>query len=282
MIEVPHGLSTTVLDAISALERRTVAHDGGRLKLEWGTLTNRSAEQQNDLLWWDGSQLLGFLGLYCFDGRNVELVGMVDPAARRTGIASSLLDAATVLCRERSYASVLLVVPRHSEAGRLLATKSGGVLDHSEHALVLTEAPSEKPSDLDIETRTATVDDAPEVARLLVAGFGDAPDETEIARGIADERAQTLLIVLDREVVGTVRVTRDGATGGVYGFAVDPKWQGRGIGREVLRRVCVELFGEGFQRVGLEVATQNEHALGLYTSLGFKMVTTEDYFSLAV
>jgi ribosomal protein S18 acetylase RimI-like enzyme len=282
MIEVPHGLSATVLDAISALERRTVAHDGGRLKLEWATLTNRSAEQQNDLLWWDGSQLLGFLGLYCFDGRNVELVGMVDPAARRTGIASSLLDAATVLCRERSYASVLLVVPRHSEAGRLLATKSGGVLDHSEHALVLTEAPSEKPSDLDIETRTATVDDAPEVARLLVAGFGDAPDETEIARGIADERAQTLLIVLDREVVGTVRVTRDGATGGVYGFAVDPKWQGRGIGREVLRRVCVELFGEGFQRVGLEVATQNEHALGLYTSLGFKMVTTEDYFSLAV
>jgi ribosomal protein S18 acetylase RimI-like enzyme len=285
MIEVPHGLSKTVLDAIAALEHRTVTHDGGRLKLEWGTLTNRSADEQNDLLWWDGSQLLGFLGLYCFDGRNAELVGMVDPAARRTGIATALLEAAMVLCRERAYASVLLVVPRHSEAGRVLALQRRAVLDHSEHALVLTEAPtpaSGKPSQLDIETRTATVDDAAEVSRLLIAGFGDAPDEAEIARSIAKEWAQTLLIVLDREVVGTMRVTRDGDAGGVYGFAVDPKWQGRGIGREVLRRVCVELLSEGFKQVGLEVATQNEHALGLYTSLGFKMVTTEDYFSLAV
>jgi ribosomal protein S18 acetylase RimI-like enzyme len=113
MLELSAGLTQHALDALAELEARTVAVDGGRLKLEWGTLRSRPAGQINDVLWWDGPQLLGFVGLYCFDGRNAELVGIVDPSIRRRGIASQLLDAAVSLCSERSYASVLLVVPRH-------------------------------------------------------------------------------------------------------------------------------------------------------------------------
>jgi GNAT superfamily N-acetyltransferase len=45
-------------------------------------------------------------------------------------------------------------------------------------------------------------------------------------RGIAT----ALLVEHQHLVVGTVRVTRDHETAGVYGFAVDPDWQGRGIG----------------------------------------------------
>jgi ribosomal protein S18 acetylase RimI-like enzyme len=280
VLELPQGLSATALGAIAALESRTIAIDGGRLKLEWGTLSRRSVEETNDLLWWDGPRLLGFLGLYCFDGRNVELVGLVDPAARRAGIGTALLDAAMALCRERSYSSVLLLTPRNSDAGRGLALRRGGVLDHSEHALVLTDAPSGKPAPLDLEIRTAVVADAPEVTRLLAAAFGEAPQD--IAQRIASGPSETLLIKTDGLAIGTVRVTRNSDTGGVYGFAVDPSWQGLGVGREVLRRICVELLSEGVKSVGLEVATQNEHALGLYTSLGFKLVTTEDYFSLAI
>ena len=48
----------------------------------------------------------------------------------------------------------------------------------------------------------------------------------------------------------------------------------------MLRRVCQRLRADGAQRVGLEVEVDNEHALGLYTSLGFVRVTTEDYFRL--
>jgi hypothetical protein len=48
MLELPQGLSDVAMDAIAALEHRTLAVDGGRLKLEWGTLARRPTDQTNE------------------------------------------------------------------------------------------------------------------------------------------------------------------------------------------------------------------------------------------
>ena len=253
------GLSARALSALSALEKRTVTADGGRLKLEWGTLRARPGQQVDDLLWWDGDRLLGFLGLYAFDGRTVELAGMVDPAARRRGIATALLDAALPLGRERAYEKTLLVTSRGSEGGLRFALGRGAVLDHSEHALVLVGAPNDGPPGPEVAVRTAASADASDIARLLTAAFGHSPPD--VAERLVTDSARTLIVEVGGAAVGTVRVTREDETGGVYGFAVDPAWQGSGIGREVLRRVCHQLRAEGAQRVGLEVAVLNERAL---------------------
>ena len=278
MIELCRGLSPRALEAIAALEARTVAADGGRLKLEWGTLRARPDDRASDVLWWSGEQLLGFLGLYSYDGRTVELAGMVDPAVRRQGIAKALLDAALTLCRERAYEAALLVTPRASLAGRTLALARGAVLDHSEYALVLEGEPNEGRARPEVVVRTATPADVPAIAELLRVAFGFTSDD--VAMKLETPSARTVVVAIDGAVIGTVRLTRDDDRGGIYGFAVAPSHQGRGIGREVLRRVCRELRAEGARRVGLEVAVQNEGALGLYTSIGFTPVTTEDYYAL--
>ncbi len=282
MIEPSLGLTLSHLDAVAALETRTIDADGGRLKLEWGTLRSRDSAQINDVLWWDGSRLLGFLGIYCFDGNNAELAGMVDPTARRQGIGAALVDAAVSLCQQRSFRSVLLVVPRHSDGGRALALRRNGVLDHSEYALTLNGAPNPTPSGPDVSIRNATVSDAAAVTRLLTDAFGHETDIEEVAQRIATDLARTMIVEFEGNTVGTVRLSREGNVGGIYGFAVDPPWQGRGIGREVLLRVCQEMKSGGVKRIGLEVATQNEGALGLYTSVGFTLVTTEDYYALPI
>ena len=54
----------------------------------------------------------------------------------------------------------------------------------------------------------------------------------------------------------------------------------RGIGRDVLHRLCRSARADGATSVHLEVATDNGRALHLYTSLGFTPVTTEDYYAL--
>jgi ribosomal protein S18 acetylase RimI-like enzyme len=278
VLELARGLSSRELEAVAELEARTVEVDGGRLKLEWGVLNARTGRDIEDILWWEGDRLLGFLGLYAFGPPTVELAGMVDPAARRRGIATALLDAALSVCRDRGYRQVLLVTSRASSEGRSFALSRGAVLEHSEHALVLLEAPTDGHTSPKISMRMATSADTAEVSRLLTAAFGWPPSAE--MKPPARETSRTLLVEISGTAVGTLRLTRDEDAAGIYGFAVDPAWQGRGIGRDVLRRICHQLRQEGVHRIGLEVAVDNDHAMGLYTSLGFTPVTTEDYYAL--
>ena len=280
MLTFARGLTPVDLRAIAELEARTVEVDGGRLKLEWGVLNTRAGRDVEDILWWEDGQLLGFLGLYAFAPPTAELAGMVHPDARRSGIATALLDAALPLCRERGYRQALLVTPRESSPGRSFALSRGAVLEHSEHALVLLSSPSDGAADPAITVRTATEADAAEVSRLLTTAFGTPPSPV-LDLPAATESSGTLVVELAGSAVGTLRLTRESAeAAGIYGFAVDPPLQGRGIGRDVLRRICHQLRDEGVHRIGLEVAVDNDHAMGLYTSLGFTPVTTEDYYAL--
>jgi len=266
------------LEAIAELERRVIEADGGRLKLEWGTLRRRSGDRVEDVMWWEDARLLGFLGIYGFDS-SPELSGMVSPDARRRGIGAALLDAALTLCRERSDRRPLLIVPRPSVAGKRLALRRGGVFDHSEHALVLSGDPTTGSRDPAITLRPATVADLPVVSRLLELGFGE-PAPAGLPERLDSPRERTAIVELAGSAVGTLRLRRDGSDAGIYGFVIDPAWRGRGIGRAALRRACDQLRAEDAHRIGLEVDVENDRALTLYTSVGFTPTGTEDYFAL--
>ena len=251
---------------LAALEERVVAADAGRLKLEWRVLREGRTEV---VLHREDGVLRGAVGLYSWS-TEVELVGAVDPAARGTGLGGALLDVALERCRERDAPAVLLVVPAGGAAGAALARSRGGTPHHAEHALVLTARPEGR-EDPRTRLRPAGAEDAPLVARLLEAGFG-VP--------LSGAWPDTLLVEVDGEPVGTLRVTRDGTTASVHAFVVDPAHQGRGIGRDVLGRVCRTALGAGAERVALEVAVENPGALRLYTATGFVPVAGEDYWAL--
>jgi ribosomal protein S18 acetylase RimI-like enzyme len=278
VLEQAAGLSPEALDAIAELEREVIEVDGGRLKLEWGRLRRRSGGRVEDLLWWEDGRLLGFLGFYGF-GSSLELAGMVAPDARRRGIGTALLDGAVPLYRGLGCREALLIVPRRSEAGKRLALRRDAVFHHSEHALVLSGDPTTGPREPALSVRPATAADIPVVSRLLEAGFEEpAPDD--FAERLRSPHGPTLVVELDGSAVGTLSLTREEGNARIYGFVIDPSRQGRGLGRDALRRVCEQLRTDGARRIGLEVAVDNDRALGLYTSIGFMPVTTEDYFAL--
>jgi ribosomal protein S18 acetylase RimI-like enzyme len=278
VLEQAAGLSSGALDAIAELEREVVDVDGGRLKLEWGRLRGRSGDRVEDLLWWEDGRLLGFLGFYGF-GSSLELAGMVAPNARRRGIGTELLDAALRLCDERDYREALLIVPRSSEAGKRLALRRDAAFHHSEHALVLSGDPTSGAHQPALSVRPATAADIPVLSHLWEAGFG-GPASEDLAGRLNSPQPPTLIVELDGSVVGTLSLNREGGDPRIYGFVLDPAVQGRGLGRDALRRVCEQLRADGAGSIGLEVAVDNDRALGLYTAVGFTPVITEDYFAL--
>jgi ribosomal protein S18 acetylase RimI-like enzyme len=275
VLEQAAGLTPGALQAVAELERQVVQADGGRLKLEWDNLRSRSGDRVEDLLWWGGERLLGFLGIYTF-GESPELAGMVAPDARGRGIGSALLDVAVPLCRERGDRPPLLVVPRQSVEGQRLALRRGGTLDHSEHHLVLLDQPKAGPQEPEISLRPATGPDVPLVVSLLERGFGwSGPDD------LGDRLKRTALVELRGAVVGTLFLERDDdEEASIFGFVIEPSLQGHGIGRAALSQACEQLRADGARRISLDVDVANDRALGLYTSIGFTPVTTEDYFAL--
>jgi ribosomal protein S18 acetylase RimI-like enzyme len=89
--------------------------------------------------------------------------------------------------------------------------------------------------------------------------------------------AGNLVIEYDGERVGKLRWHVEEKESWIYGFAVTPKLQGNGIGRSALIQ-AVQNEAEKGQEIFLEVVPENEHALKLYQSSGFKPFATQDYY----
>lgn len=75
----------------------------------------------------------------------------------------------------------------------------------------------------------------------------------------------------DGEVVGVAWVHPRGPVATIGPLAVDPRCQGRGIGRQLLEH-AVELAGRGVPQVRLVQESYNTAALSLYLRAGFRIV----------
>jgi ribosomal protein S18 acetylase RimI-like enzyme len=278
------GLGPGDLRAVEELAAACVALDGGRLKLEWGTLQSRPPEQVNDFRWTRADNLVGFLGLYSFRSDQVEICGMVHPTARRQGVFSRLFEAAAAELAGRGLTEALLVVDRLYEAGSCFARSAGGTIEHSEHRMTLRREPARVIADPLVSVREAGPADVPFIISCLADAFGFPVEhlEAEEIEALARRFHGTLVVDYASEPVGTVRVDRGDEAAGIYGFAVLPEFQGRGIGRQVLSALARDLSAEGVAEIGLEVSCTNDAALHLYLSCGFDVMGTDDYYTVSV
>ncbi|MGO9879564.1 MAG: GNAT family N-acetyltransferase [Acidimicrobiales bacterium] len=276
------GLRPEDLRAIEDLAAACVAVDGGRLKLERGVLQSRPPDQVNDFLWMGDDGLVGFLGLYGDRPDQAEICGMVHPGARRQGAFTRLFAAATAELARRGVPQALLVVDRLYESGACFARRAGGTIEHSEHRMTLHREPADVVADPLVTLREAALGDARFVLSCISEAFGIPTEHLEDSQveALARRFPGTLVIEYANEPVGTVRVDRDDQAAGIYGFAVVPRYQGRGIGRQVLATLARQLKAEGVADIGLEVSVTNDAALRLYLSCGFDVMGTEDYYEV--
>jgi ribosomal-protein-alanine N-acetyltransferase len=58
----------------------------------------------------------------------------------------------------------------------------------------------------------------------------------------------------------------------ILNIAVDPEYQGKKLGRQLLQHIINNLTTENYQRIYLEVRKSNQAAIHLYESLGFNQI----------
>ena len=112
-----------------------------------------------------------------------------------------------------------------------------------------------------------------ELENLLFDGDDPWPDFAFV-RELAAPHNRYVAARVDDKLVGYAGISRLGRIPPfeyeIHTVGVDPAYQGQGIGRQMM----VELLGEvgPESTVFLEVRTDNEPAIALYTSLGFTKV----------
>lgn len=71
------------------------------------------------------------------------------------------------------------------------------------------------------------------------------------------------------QVIGSVMAGYDGHRGWINYLAVDPAWQGQGLGRALMQQAQDALLALGCPKINLQVRAGNTQALAFYQRLGF-------------
>ncbi|SEM71430.1 Acetyltransferase (GNAT) family protein [Mesobacillus persicus] len=252
--------------------------DGGfQLKLNFDMLENRSEDRQEDFFHYEGDQLVGFLGSYCW-GSRVELCGMVHPDSRRKGIFSSLLKLGFDEAKKRDTETILLNAPTESQSAKEFLKTIPCNFTVAEYQMQW------QPTDL-VEDNTVTVrassskEDWEAEIQLEISGFGMTEKQAEEMQQVISENSSDhrLIIEVDGRIAGKMRVSELNGEAWIYGFTVFPELRGKGIGRKALTKVVKMELQKGLP-IFLEVEAKNAHALGLYESCGFKTYHSQDYY----
>jgi ribosomal protein S18 acetylase RimI-like enzyme len=270
-------LTERQLKDIRELQDICEKHENFRLKLNWDMLKSRHIEAQTDFFTYKDGRLTGFLALYPF-GAKMEVCGMVHPEHRQKGVFTALLrQAETQLA---GVTEVLLNAPAESGAAKQLFKSLPCTYSFTEHQMKYfhSVAISEKEG---VAIRNATAGDAEISIRLDVLCFSmSEKDAAMFYKQTAADQEQTSFIIEYHGIpAGKVRIQTEGQESWIYGFAILPEFQGRGIGKTVLSRI-IGMERKQERDIFLEVAAENNNALKLYTSCGFIPLESQDYYEL--
>lgn len=268
-------LTTKQFDEIEQLQKEVEAYDVLELKLNWEMLRSRDSDQL-DFFHYESDKLIAFIGLYSF-GSTVEVTGMVKPAERRKGHFTKLFKEAMTSVHRIGYKKILLNAPASAEAAQDFLKNQGAIYKFSEHQMQWKSQPLTASTGFIL--RQAESADLNMRIRLDVEAFDiSLEDATAMESSISGEQDTDMLMIdVNNETVGKIRIQRKDSQAWIYGFSILPEYQGKGIGRKVLQRTVKQQSEAGYS-IHLDVETKNAHALGLYEAIGFVVMHAQDYY----
>ena len=266
------------------------AYEGLYMRLSFTMLRERSGRANNDFLYYEQNMLVGYLAMDDWGMDEKEVVALVRPEFRRKGIGTALLVAAREECRQREISRLLLVCEQASLSGQGYVKAIGARLDFSEHEMVLENFQERSTFDERLSLHEVGRGDIDAVAKVLSLSFDD-PDPlvtANLLKRFAQEPPPRIYLatfgegeVSCKEPVGTLRLDEFDGVIGIYGFGVVPDYRRRGYGRQMLEEAIRTIRATSQQPIMLDVETDNTPAIGLYTSCGFRIKTTYNYYNVS-
>lgn len=130
-------------------------------------------------------------------------------------------------------------------------------------------------------TVEARPEDADDIAEIHRAAFRRGWSADDFAALLRQSAVEGLILCRrtwrsGRRPLGFILMRRAAEEAEILTLAVLPAWQRRGIGRSLAEEAIRRAYGNGTERIFLEVEDGNGAAVGLYLALGFKQVGTRN------
>ena len=141
--------------------------------------------------------------------------------------------------------------------------------------------------DLDrLKEITAICFDGVSIDRNIEEKFGPIGDQDWRFRKLrhidADVSGENALFVFDEQnqVLGyiTTRLDHDSRIGWIPNMAVDPKYQGRGLGRKLMEHALEFMRSQGMEAAKIETLEQNPVGSRFYPDVGFEEVGRQIHY----
>lgn len=122
-----------------------------------------------------------------------------------------------------------------------------------------------------VEFRRAVPGDCKKIAEMENKYIECPWSESVIAATLDDELSAVYVLLSDGEIIayGGIKIALD--TAEVYNIVVDENYRRTGYGAKVLEKLMEHAVERGAREIFLEVNENNEPAINLYASRGFKI-----------
>lgn len=121
--------------------------------------------------------------------------------------------------------------------------------------------------------RRAGEADASEIAEMEALCFSTPWSRDAFLHELTQNELALYLVAVGKEtgrLVGYAGIWRILDEGHITNVAVHPAYREKGIGRQLVKALLLQVEAEGALRQTLEVRASNDPAIGLYISLGFQ------------
>ncbi len=277
-------------DEIEHLTDLCNRYENLHMRLDFGMLRERPGDVVTDFLYYRDGRLLGYLGLDSWGSEERELVAMVHSDFRRQGIFNALFTAAKEECIGNGIHRLDPVCERSSVAGQACVKAIGARHGFAEHEMVLVDFKDSYTFDERIFFRQAARSDLDALVTVQADSFND-PElfvRAKLLQLWQDPKRRFYLATFGegevscKELVGSLRLDEFDQGIGIYAFGVVPDYRRRGYGRQMLEETIRLVRAESQKPIMLDVEVDNAAAIALYTSCGFQIKTTYDYYIVEV
>lgn len=267
------------IEDIKSLEEVCQRYDKTKGSAFLSNEINFSKEVNCFFLLYEEETLVSFLSMFIPTSQEAEISAYTLPEKRKKGFFKILLESAINELRKYGVKEILFVHEPSSNDGMLALKKLNVIYDFSEYLLVYSQDEFIK-RDGKLKLAPITIEDIDEVAKLHMDIFNKTFEEGKIiiSRVIESKDRISYMAKEDDEIVGVCSISLEEGDAFICGLGISTKHQGRGYGKEILRKVIEKAFTMDIEDICLEVNSKNHKAYNLYINNGFKIKTQLDYY----